>query len=282
MEPNFQPANGISFNLYLKEIAKFKTLGRAEEHDLIVRVKKGDKAAAKKLIEANLRFVVSVAANYRNQCVPLSDLVNEGNIGLIRATTRFDETKNFKFISYAVWWIRQAILESMSEQSRIIRLPINRVSVIYKIRRAASRLEQKLKRFPTSGEIAQHLKISESDVREAMAIGSGHSSLDTPFGDEGEGTLMDMIAGDQTPAPDEEIDGYFLNNEINGLLKTLKKREADVLRLYYGIDCGQSHTLEDIAARYSLTRERVRQIKVRAIMRLRHPSRNTALRRFCG
>jgi RNA polymerase primary sigma factor len=280
MEPNFQPESENSFNIYLKEISKFKPLKREEEYNIIIRVKKGDKEAMKKLIEANLRFVVSVASNYRNQGMPLSDLVNEGNIGLIRAAKRFDETKGYKFISYAVWWIRQAILQSMSEQSRIMKLPLNRVSTIHNIGKIVSKLEQSLKRFPTYGEIAKHLKIDENDVREAFAIGAGHSSLDSPFDHEDESTLLDLIANDQAPSPDERIDDYFLSNEINDLLSTLKKREAEVLRLYYGIDCERSHTLEEIAAKYNLTRERIRQIKERAIKRLKHPSRNALLRKF--
>jgi RNA polymerase primary sigma factor len=275
-----QTENENSFNIYLREISKFKPLKREEEHDLVIRVKKGDKAAKKKLIEANLRFVVSVASNYRHQGVALSDLVNEGNIGLIRATKRFDETKNFKFISYAVWWIRQAILESMSEQSRITRLPLNRVSTIYKIGKVVSVLEQKYKRYPTSDEIARHLKINESEVREAFAVGSGHSSLDTSFDNEDTGSLMDLIVNENTPAPDENLDGYFLNNEMSALLDTLKEREAKVLRLYFGIDCERSHTLEEIADRFKLTRERIRQIKERAIKRLKHPTRNAMLRKF--
>jgi RNA polymerase primary sigma factor len=280
MENSFQPETENSFNIYLKEISRFKPLKREEEHDLIIRVKKGDKVAMKKLIESNLRFVVSVASNYRNQGMPLSDLVNEGNIGLIRAAKRFDETKGYKFISYAVWWIRQAILQSMSEQSRIMKLPLNRVSTIHNIGKVVSKLEQKLKRFPTCEEIAKHLKIDVNDVREAFAIGSGHSSLDSPFDNEDDSTLLDLIANDQAPSPDEKIDDYFLSNEINDLLNTLKKREADVLRLYYGIDCERSHTLEEIAAKYGLTRERIRQIKERAIKRLKHPSRNALLRKF--
>ncbi len=280
MQGSFTPENEHSFNIYLKEIAKFKPLKREEEHDLIVLVKKGDREAMRKLVEANLRFVVSVASNYRNQGMPLSDLVNEGNIGLIRAAKRFDETKGFKFISYAVWWIRQAILQAMSEQSRIMKLPLNRVSTIHNIGKVVNKLEQQLKRFPTAEEIAKFLKIDESDVREAFAIGSGHSSLDSPFDSDEDGSLLDLITNEQTPAPDENIDGYFLSNEITELLSTLKKREAEVLRLYYGIECERSHTLEEIAAKYGLTRERIRQIKERAIKRLKHPSRNSMLRKF--
>jgi RNA polymerase primary sigma factor len=280
MQSSFTPESEHSFNIYLKEIAKFKPLKREEEHDLIIRVKKGDELAMKKLVEANLRFVVSVASNYRNQGMPLSDLVNEGNIGLIRAAKRFDETKGYKFISYAVWWIRQAILQAMSEQSRIMKLPLNRVSTIHNIGKIVNKLEQKLKRFPASDEIARYLKIDENDVREAFAIGSGHSSLDSPFDNEDDGTLLDLISNEQTPSPDENIDGYFLGNEISELLGTLKKREAEVLKLYYGIDCERSHTLEEIAAKYGLTRERIRQIKERAIKRLKHPSRNAILRKF--
>src|SRR3989339_415071 len=280
MQSSFTPETEHSFNLYLKEIAKFKPLKRQEEHDLIITVKKGDKTAMKRLVEANLRFVVSVAANYRNQGMPLSDLVNEGNIGHIRAAKRFDETKGFKFISYAVWWIRQAILQAMSEQSRILKLPVNRVSTIYTIGKVVNKLEQKLKRAPTHDEIARHLNIDESDVREAVAIGSGQSSLDSPFDNEEDGSLMDLIASEQTPSPDESIDGYFLGGEILKLFTTLKKREAEVLRLYYGIDRERSHTLEEIAIKYDLTRERIRQIKEGAIKRLKHPSRNAALKEF--
>ena len=280
MQSTSMPENEHSFNLYLKEIAKFKPLKRQEEHDLIITVKKGDAPAMKRLVEANLRFVVSVASNYRNQGMPLPDLVNEGNIGLIRAAKRFDETKGFKFISYAVWWIRQAILQAMSEQSRILKLPLNRVSTIHNVGKVVNKLEQQLKRFPTSEEISKSLKIAESDVREAFAISSGHSSLDSPFDNTEEGSLMDLIASEQTPSPDESIDGYFLGGELLKLLATLKKREAEVLRLYYGIDCERSHTLEEIAVKYNLTRERIRQIKERAIKRLKHPSRNASLRRF--
>ncbi|OGJ89359.1 MAG: RNA polymerase subunit sigma [Candidatus Raymondbacteria bacterium RifOxyC12_full_50_8] len=280
MQNNFLAENENSLNLYLKEISKFKPLKRKEEHDLIIKAKKGDAKAMQKLIEANLRFVVSVASNYRNQGMPLSDLVNEGNIGLIRAAKRFDETKGYKFISYAVWWIRQAILQAMSEQSRIMKLPLNRVSTIHNIGKVVNKLEQKLKRFPTYIEIASFLKIDEEEVREAFAIGNSHDSLDSPFSNNEDSTLMDLISNDQTPSPDENIDGYFLSNELGDLLNTLKRREADVLRLYYGIDCERSHTLEEIAAKYGLTRERIRQIKERAIKRLKHPSRNASLRKF--
>lgn len=279
MQNNFLSENENALNLYLKDIAKYKPLKKKEEHDLIVEAKKGDVVAMKKLVEANLRFVVSVAANYRNQGMPLADLVNEGNIGLIRAAKRFDETKGFKFISYAVWWIRQAILQAMSEQSRIMKLPLNRVSTIHNIGKVVSKLEQEYKRFPTCEEIAKYLKIDEDEVREAFSIGSNHDSLDSPFGND-DGTLMDMISNDDAPSPDEKIDGYFLNSGIADMLQTLKKREAEVLRLYYGIDCERSHTLEEIAARYGLTRERIRQIKERAIKRLKHPSRNSTLRKF--
>jgi RNA polymerase primary sigma factor len=280
MQSTPMPENDNSFNLYLKDIAKFKPLKRQEEHDLIITVKKGDQNAMKRLVEANLRFVVSVAANYRNQGMPISDLVNEGNIGLIRAAKRFDETKGFKFISYAVWWIRQAILQAMSEQSRITKLPLNRVSTIHNVGKIVSKLEQQLRRYPTSEEIARYLKIDESDVREAFVIGSGHSSLDSPFDNQEDGSLMDLVASEQTPSPDESIDGYFLGGELLKLLTTLKKREGEVIRLYFGIGCERNHTLEEIAVKYDLTRERIRQIKERAIKRLKHPSRNASLRRF--
>ena len=280
MQSTFMPENDDSFNLYLKDIAKFKPLKRQEEHDLIIKVKKGDDLAMKKLVEANLRFVVSVATNYRNQGMPLSDLVNEGNIGLIRSAKRFDETKGFKFISYAVWWIRQAILQAMSEQSRIMKLPLNRVSTLHNVGKIVGKLEQQLKRFPSNEEIAKHLKIDESDVREAFVIGSGHSSLDSPFDNSEDGSLMDLVASEQAPSPDDSIDGYFLGGELLKILATLNKRESEVLQLYFGIDCERSHTLEEIAVKYDLTRERIRQIKEKAIKRLKHPSRNMALRKF--
>jgi len=268
-----------SFNLYLKEISRFKPLKRQEEYKLIVRAKRGDQRAMQALIQANLRFVVSVASNYRNQGMPMADLVNEGNMGLIRAAKRFDETRGFKFISYAVWWIRQAILQAMSEQSRIMRLPLNRVSAIHNIGKVVGKLEQTLKRYPTSEEIANYLKIEETEVREALSMGGGHDSLDAPFGGDG-GTLLDLISTETGPAPDEKLEGYFLNNEISGLLESLKAREAEVLKLYYGIDYERSHTLEEIAGKFGLTRERIRQVKERAIKRLKHPSRNSSLRKF--
>ena len=280
MQSTPMPDNENSFNLYLKEIAKFKPLKRQEEHDLIINVKKGDQLAMKKLVEANLRFVVSVASNYRNQGMPLPDLVNEGNIGLIRAAKRFDETKGFKFISYAVWWIRQSVLQAMSEQSRIMRLPLNRVGLIHTVGKIVNKLEQQFKREPTHDEIAKALKVDESEVWEAFAIGSGQSSLDSPFNNGADGSLMDLIASESTQSPDDNINGFFLNNQVSEVLDTLKKREADVLRLYYGIDHQQRYTLEEIATRYGLTRERIRQIKERAIKRLKHPSRNAVLRQF--
>jgi len=280
MQSTSMPENENSFNLYLKEIAKFKPLKRQEEHDLIIATKKGDKLAMKRLVEANLRFVVSVASNYRNQGMPLPDLVNEGNIGLIRAAKRFDETKGFKFISYAVWWIRQSVLQAMSEQSRIMRLPLNRVGLIHTVGKIVNKLEQQFKREPTHDEIAKALKVDESEVWEAFAIGSGQSSLDSPFNNGADGSLMDLIASESTQSPDDNINGFFLNNQVSEVLDTLKKREADVLRLYYGIDHQQRYTLEEIATRYGLTRERIRQIKERAIKRLKHPSRNAVLRQF--
>jgi RNA polymerase primary sigma factor len=271
--------NSDKFNLYLRDIAKFRPLKRQQESDIIIRVKKGDKAAMRKLVESNLRFVVSVAANYRNQGVPLSDLVNEGNIGLIRALKRFDESKGYKFISYAVWWIRQAILQAMSEQSRIVRMPLNRVSTIFRVGKIIDKLEQKLKRYPSREEIAQKLKLEEKEVNEAFTVAALHRSFDTPI-DEGGENLLDLVPDEQAREPDAEVDVHFLNIKVNEILSTLRTREADILRLSFGIDCEKSYTLEEIAIKYGLTRERIRQIKEKAIKRLKHPSRNSMLKMF--
>ncbi len=259
---------------YLKDISKNRTLTLEEEAKLAAKIRKGDRKSLKHLVEANLRFVVSVARNYQNQGLPLSDLINEGNIGLIRAAERFDETKNFKFISYAVWWIRQTILQALAEQSRIIKLPLNRVGTIHKIGKVQSKLEQKFSRTPDAGEIAAELSIDESEVRESLKIGNSHISLDTPVQGSDDYRLMDLLADDEQELPDATLMVVSLREEINKSLDTLNDREKEVVRLYFGIGEDTSLTLEEIGQRFNLTRERARQIKEKALRKLKQPSRN--------
>jgi len=263
---------------YLKEISKNRILSLKEEAELAVRIRKNDKAALEELVKANTRFVVSVARNYQNQGLPLTDLINEGNLGIIRAAKRFDETKKFKFISYAVWWIRQAILQSLAEQSRIIKLPLNRVGTIHRIGKTSSRLEQKLCRAPSPEEIAKELKLDAAEVNETLKIGNNHTSLDAPFQDGENSSLIDLLRDERTNAPDEGVMDGALQNQIEKTLSTLGKREEQVIKLYFGIGIDSPHTLEEIGQKFKLTRERVRQIKEKAIKRLKHSSRSQKLR----
>ena len=272
----FLPDDG-ALNLYLKEIGKNKSLTLEEEAKLAVRIRKGDRKALEVLVKANLRFVVSVARNYQNQGLPLSDLINEGNLGLLRAAKRFDEKKNFKFISYAVWWIRQSILQALAEQSRIIKLPLNRVGAIHKIGKTQSRLEQKLRRVPNATEIAAELQIGEDEVYETIKIGNSHMSLDAPLQSSEDSRLLDLIPDDDQAPPDDGLMGISLHDEINKTLDTLSEREKEVVRLYFGIGEDTSHTLEEIGQRFNLTRERARQIKEKALRRLKHSSRSKRL-----
>ncbi|KMQ50790.1 RNA polymerase sigma factor RpoD [Chitinispirillum alkaliphilum] len=273
---NFLPDDS-SLALYLKGIGKNRTLTLEEESKLAVRIRNDDRKALETLVKANLRFVVSVARNYQNQGLPLSDLINEGNLGLIRAAKRFDEKKNFKFISYAVWWIRQAILQALAEQSRIIKLPLNRVGTIHKIGKTQSRLEQKFRRMPGTEEIANELSIDESEVQETVKIGNSHMSLDAPLQSGEDSKLLDLLRDDRQELPDEELMGLSLHEEINKTLDTLNEREKEVVRLYFGIGEETSHTLEEIGVRFNLTRERARQIKEKALKRLKHSSRSKRL-----
>jgi RNA polymerase primary sigma factor len=266
-----------SLALYFKEIGKNKTLPAKEEAQTAVRIRKGDRMALEKLVKANLRFVVSVARNYQNQNLPLSDLINEGNLGLIRAAKRFDEKKNFKFISYAVWWIRQAILQALAEQSRIIRLPLNRVGTIHKIGRAQGRLEQKYLRIPNIEEIARDLNIDEEEVRETIKIGNTHMSLDAPLQQGDDSKLLDILQDEDQELPDDGILELSLHEEINQTLDTLTGREKEVIKLYFGIGEETAYTLEEIGLRFNLTRERIRQIKQKALRRLKHSSRSGRL-----
>lgn len=251
-----------------------------EETELARSVRAGDQKALEKLTSSNLRFVVSVAKQYQNQGLSLSDLINEGNIGLIKAAKRFDETKGFKFISYAVWWIRQSILQALAEQSRIVRLPLSRVGTLHKIGRLSSEFEQEFGREPSTEEIAEELDMNPGDVKDTMRIASRHVSLDAPLKTGEDNRLLDLIEDDDQDAPDEALMVDALKDEIFRALGSLTKREAAVIALYYGINMERSYTLEEIGTRFSLTRERVRQIKEKALRRLRHVSRSQKLRAY--
>jgi len=269
-----------SLDLYLREIGKTPLITAGEEVELAKRIKNGDQAALEKLTKANLRFVVSVAKQYQNQGLSLADLINEGNIGLIKAAKRFDETRGFKFISYAVWWIRQAVLQSLAEQSRIVRLPLNRVGTLHKIGKISSSLEQEFGREPSPDEIAKELALSTLEVSDTLKISNTHLSLDAPFSTSEDNCLMDVLEDDLQPAPDEALLDESLRVEIGRALRTLNPREALVISLYFGLTHEKSLTLEEIGVRFGLTRERVRQIKEKAIRRLRHASRSKTLRAY--
>jgi len=269
--------------LYLKEISRYKALPIEEEAQLAVRIRNGDRAALDRLVKSNLRFVVSVSRNYQNQGLPLVDLINEGNLGLIRAAKRFDEKKNFKFISYAVWWIRQAILQALAEQSRIVKLPLNRVGAMHKIGMVQSKLEQKYSRTPHPEEIAEELNIDSHDVHEAIKIGNAHYSLDAPLQGGEDSKLLDLLRDDRAESPDAGVMNVSLQSEVDAVLEALSDRERDVVKLYFGIGEETAYTLEEIGIRLNLTRERVRQIKEKAIKRLKHSSKTRRLnfyRRF--
>jgi len=269
-----------SLDLYLKEIGETPLITAAEEVTLAKLIRAGDHGALEKLTKANLRFVVSVAKQYQNQGLSLADLINEGNIGLIKAAKRFDETRGFKFISYAVWWIRQAILQALAEQSRIVRLPLNRVGTLHKIGKVSAALEQELGRDPSADEIASELSLTEGEVSDTLKISNSHLSLDAPFSTSEDNSLIDVLEDDNQPSPDEELLRDSLRSEIEKALDTLTPREAEVINLYFGLNHEKALTLEEIGARFNLTRERVRQIKEKAIRRLRHASRSKALRAY--
>ena len=269
-----------SLDLYLREIGETPLINAAEEVRLARKIKQGDKLALEKLTKANLRFVVSVAKQYQNQGLSLADLINEGNIGLIKAAKRFDETRGFKFISYAVWWIRQAILQALAEQSRIVRLPLNRVGTLHKIGKVSSRLEQGLGREPSPDEIARELELSAGEVSDTLKISNSHLSLDAPFSSSEDNSLIDVLEDEFQPSPDEALLSGSLRLEIEKALDSLTPREAEVINLYFGLNQEKALTLEEIGARFSLTRERVRQIKEKAIRRLRHASRSRSLRAY--
>src|SRR5690554_3555596 len=271
-----------SLDKYLQEIGKVDLLTADEEVVLAKRIREGDQLALEKLTKANLRFVVSVAKQYQNQGLSLGDLINEGNLGLIKAAKRFDETRGFKFISYAVWWIRQSILQALAEQSRIVRLPLNRVGALNKIGKELSKLEQEYERVPSAAELAESLDMTVSEVADTLKISGRHLSVDAPFAQGEDNRLLDVLENEEIPDPDNDLMGESLKVEIERALSKLTKREAEVIRLYFGIGREHSLTLEEIGERFDLTRERVRQIKEKALRKLRHHNRSAALRAYLG
>lgn len=270
--------SGLS--LYLREISKNQNLSLSEEADLALRIRQGDRRALNKLISANLKFVVSVCRNYQNQGLPMTDLINEGNLGLIRAAKRFDETKHFKFISYAVWWIRQAILQCLAEQSRILNVPLNRVSAIHRLGKSGARLEQKLGRSVSHSELSYHLNLDENEIRECLQLSANPISLESPLQADEEGKVGDLLKDENAESPEEPVLAGSLKREVQGVLGTLEDREEAVVRLYYGIGVDTGYTLEEIGQRFNLTRERVRQIKEKALKRLKHSTRSNRLSGF--
>ncbi len=273
-----------SLDKYLQEIGKVDLITADEEVELARRIRAGDQSALEKLTKANLRFVVSVSKQYQNQGLSLPDLINEGNLGLIKAGQRFDETRGFKFISYAVWWIRQSILQALAEQSRIVRLPLNKIGSINKINKTFSKLEQEYEREPSPAEIAVMLEITEQEVKESMKNTGRHVSMDAPLtsGDDNAGSMYDVLQADDSPSPENGLLNESLRREIERALHTLTSREADVVRLYFGLSGEHAMTLEEIGEKFDLTRERVRQIKEKAIRRLKHTSRSKILKTYLG
>ncbi len=272
-----------SLDQYLLEIGKVDLITPEREIELAKRIKKNDRTALEELTKANLRFVVSVAKQFQNQGLSLGDLINEGNLGLIKAAERFDETRGFKFISYAVWWIRQSIMQAIAEQSRMVRLPLNRVGTLNKLGKAYSKLEQEYERKPSAAELAEELDMKADEVTDTLQLYGRHVSMDAPFaGDDDKNSLIDVLPNEQQPAPDVKLMQESLKAEVESVLATLSEREASVLRLYFGINGEHSATLEEIGERFNLTRERVRQIKEKALRTLRHPSRSQNLKAYLG
>ena len=271
-----------SLDKYLQEIGKVELISAEEEVELAQRIKQGDKIALEKLTKANLRFVVSVAKQYQNQGLSLPDLINEGNLGLIKAAQRFDETRGFKFISYAVWWIRQSILQALAEQSRIVRLPLNKIGSINKINKTYAKLEQEFERESNAEEIAEVLEITEQEVKESMKNAGRHISMDAPLVQDEDNTMYDVLKSEEAPTPETELLYESLRKEIDRAISTLTQREQDVVRLYFGLNGSHPMTLEEIGEKFDLTRERVRQIKEKAIRRLKHTSRSKILKSYLG
>ena len=270
-----------SLDKYLQEIGKEDLITVEEEVELAQRIRKGDQRALEKLTRANLRFVVSVAKQYQNQGLSLPDLINEGNLGLIKAAEKFDETRGFKFISYAVWWIRQSILQALAEQSRIVRLPLNQVGSLNKINKAFSRFEQEHERRPSPEELAETLDLPAEKVADTLRVSGRHISVDAPFVEGEDNSLLDVLVNDDSPVADKTLINKSLSTEVERALATLTERERDIIRLFFGINC-QEMTLEEIGEKFGLTRERVRQIKEKAIRRLRHSSRSKLLKTYLG
>jgi len=270
-----------SLDKYLQEIGKEDLITVEEEVELAQRIKKGDQEALEKLTKANLRFVVSVAKQYQNQGLSLPDLINEGNLGLIKAAEKFDETRGFKFISYAVWWIRQSILQALAEQSRIVRLPLNQVGSLNKINKAFARFEQENERTPSPEELAEVLDLPKEKVSDTLRVSGRHVSVDAPFSDGEDNNLLDVLVNSDSPNADRGLINESLSTEVERALSTLTDRERDIIRYFFGIGCAEM-TLEEIGEKFGLTRERVRQIKEKAIRRLRHSSRNKFLKSYLG
>jgi RNA polymerase primary sigma factor len=273
----------LSIEKYLQEIGKVALLTLEEEVELARQIKTGDRNALEKLTKANLRFVVSVSKQYQNQGLTLGDLINEGNVGLIKAAQRFDETRGFKFISYAVWWIRQAILQALAEQARLVRLPLNKIGSINKINRAYSKLEQEFEREPSANEISDILDMDADDIRDTMRSSGRHVSMDAPIMMDEETTMIEFLQNDNDGVtPDTELMNESLKQEINRALSTLSKKESEILADFYGLNTTNQMTMDEIANKFHLTRERVRQIKEKALKRLKHTSRGAILRTYLG
>ena len=270
-----------SLDKYLQEIGREELVTPDEEVELAQRIRKGDQEALEKLTRANLRFVVSVAKQYQNQGLSLPDLINEGNLGLIKAAEKFDETRGFKFISYAVWWIRQSILQALAEQSRLVRLPLNQVGSLNKINKALTRFEQENERQPTNEELSEMIDVPKDKISDTLRVGSRHVSVDAPFVEGEDNSLLDVIPNDDSPSADRGLVNESLNTEIERALSTLTDREREIIKSFFGIGC-QEMTLEEIGERFGLTRERVRQIKEKAIRRLKSPSRSKLLKSYLG
>ena len=270
-----------SLDKYLQEIGREELVTPEEEVELAQRIRKGDPVALEKLTRANLRFVVSVAKQYQNQGLSLPDLINEGNLGLIKAAEKFDETRGFKFISYAVWWIRQSILQALAEQSRIVRLPLNQVGSLNKINKALSKFEQENERQPSNEELSEMIDVPKDKISDTLRVGSRHVSVDAPFVEGEDNSLLDVLPNDDSPMADRGLVNESLNTEIERALSTLTDREREIVKSFFGIGC-QEMTLEEIGERFGLTRERVRQIKEKAIRRLKSPSRSKLLKGYLG
>lgn len=283
---NFTNRESLSIDRYLQEIAKIELLDAAEEVELAVKIRTGTEKerqkAIEKLTKANLRFVVSVSKQYQNQGLSLGDLINEGNLGLIKAAKKFDETRGFKFISYAVWWIRQSILQALADQSRIVRLPLNRVGALNKIGKAFNKLEQENERNPSVDELAEQLDMSLYEVADTLKMSGRHMSIDAPFVNGEDSKLSDVMPDNSEPLPDHQFNAESLRHDLDEVLATLELREREIIKLYYGLGEEKSLTLEEIGDKYNLTRERVRQIKEKAIRKLKHVSKHKNLKAYLG